>query len=389
MALVNTVHKYTIALLSAVVNRWNWTGGGICFFGNTNIATSATASLVVKAFSSYKEQFTVVNIVKNEKEQREMAKRKISENSLSGVWSASPTPFTAKMEVDTVAVRRAVDHHIRLGVKGLFLAGTCGEGPWMTDTQNRVLIRTASEHVAKAAAKDPAKRLVLAVQVTDNSSARILDNMHRAAEDGADIAIIAAPNFFMDPSAKRLTKHFVEAVAKSPLPVGIYDRGKHSPVSIPDAVFKEAVKDEKVCMVKDSTSDADRMKFFLSLRRKHSHLKLFTGYEFGCMDYLKADYDGLLLGGSIITGYVAGRMVEAYEEGDIALAEKIERRLNRLAFTAYGGKRIQCWLSGLKTLLVAMKVFRTAKTYFQQPLTASCLKGIARLMEKDADVLLP
>ena len=78
-----------------------------------------------------------------------MAKRKISEESLSGAWSASPTPFTAKMEVDTVAVRKMIDHHIRLGVKGLFLSGTCGEGPWMTDAQNRVLIRAASEYVAR------------------------------------------------------------------------------------------------------------------------------------------------------------------------------------------------------------------------------------------------
>ena len=318
-----------------------------------------------------------------------MAKRKISAEALSGVWSASPTPFTAKMQVDTVAVRKMVDHHIRLGVKGLFLAGTCGEGPWMTTAQHRTLVRTTSEHVSKLAAKDESKRLVLAVQVTDNSSARILDNMHSAAEDGADIAVIAPPNFFMDPTAKRLTQHYAEAVAKSPLPVGLYDRGQYSSVAIPDAVFKEVVKNKKVCMVKDSSCDADRTKLFLSLRRKHNHIKLLTGYEFGCMDYLKAGYDGLLLGGGIITGYMANQMVEAYRAGDVALAEKIEQRLNRVAFAAYGGKKINCWLSGLKTLLVAMKVFRTAKTYFDQPVTASCAKGIERLMQKDIDVLLP
>ncbi|MEA1952485.1 MAG: dihydrodipicolinate synthase family protein, partial [Planctomycetota bacterium] len=284
-----------------------------------------------------------------------MAKRKISEQSLSGVWSASPTPFTAKMEVDTVAVRKMVDHHVRLGVKGLFLAGTCGEGPWMTDAQNRTLVRTASEQIAKLAAKDPAKRLELAVQVTDNSSARIIDNINRAADDGADIAVIAAPHFFMDPSVKRLTKLYVESVAKSQLPVGFYDRGKHSSVAIPDAVFKEAVQDKKVCIVKDSTCDPDRMKLFRSLRRKNANLKLFTGFEFGCMDYLKAGYDGLLLGGGIITGYMANQMVDAFKVGDIAAAEKFEQRLMRVAYTAYGGKKIKCWLTGLKTLLVVMK----------------------------------
>jgi dihydrodipicolinate synthase/N-acetylneuraminate lyase len=309
----------------------------------------------------------------------------ISAELLSGAWSASPTPFTDKMEVDTVAVGKMIDHHIRLGVKGLFLSGTCGEGPWMTDIQRRTLVRAAAERVAK----DAKKNLVLSVQVTDNSPARILDNIYRAAEDGADIAVIAPPDFFMDPSAKRLTNHYVEAISKSPLPIGLYDRGKYSAVSIPDAVFKEVVKDEKVRMVKDSTCDPERIKLFLSLRRKHAHLKLFTGYEFGCMDYLRAGYDGLLLGGGIITGYMAAQIFEAFKAGDIALAEEIEQRMNRVAYAAYGGQKITCWLSGLKTLLVAMKVFRTTKTYFEQPITASCLKAIERLMEKDAEVLLP
>lgn len=318
-----------------------------------------------------------------------MAVRKISDELLSGVWSASPTPFTAKMEVDKASVRRMIDHHIRLGVKGLFLAGTCGEGPWMTNDQNRTLIRTASEHIAKRAAKDPAKRLVLAVQVTDNSSARILDNINRAAEDGADIAVIAPPNFFMDPSAKRLTKLYVESVAKSPLPMGFYDRGKHSSVTIPDAVFKEAVQDKKVCIVKDSSCDPNRTKLFLALRNKNPNIKLFTGFEFGCMDYLQAGYDGLLLGGGIITGHMANQMFDAFKAGDIELAEKIEQRMFRVAYTAYGGKSIKCWLTGLKTLLVAMKVFRTTNTYFEQPMTASVAKSIERLMQKDLDVLLP
>ena len=43
---------------------------------------------------------------------------------LGGVWSATPTPFTKDLKVDTVAVKKMVEHHLRLGVRGLFLAGT-------------------------------------------------------------------------------------------------------------------------------------------------------------------------------------------------------------------------------------------------------------------------
>ena len=55
--------------------------------------------------------------------------KQISKDALSGVWSATPTPLTQKMTVDTQSVKRMVDRHLRLGIKGLFVAGTCGEGP--------------------------------------------------------------------------------------------------------------------------------------------------------------------------------------------------------------------------------------------------------------------
>ena len=60
--------------------------------------------------------------------------------NLDGVWSATPTPLTNDLKIDTVAIERMVKHYLRLGVKGLFLAGSCGEGPVMPDSQRRLLV---------------------------------------------------------------------------------------------------------------------------------------------------------------------------------------------------------------------------------------------------------
>ncbi len=67
-----------------------------------------------------------------------------------------------------------MEHHVRLGVRGLFLTGSNGEGPWMTDAQRRTLVETA--------VRCSRGRMPVAVQVTDNSAARILDNMRQAAD---------------------------------------------------------------------------------------------------------------------------------------------------------------------------------------------------------------
>jgi len=49
------------------------------------------------------------------------------------IWSAVPTPLTPTFRVDAPSVERMVQDSVRHGIHGLFLAGTCGEGPWLQD----------------------------------------------------------------------------------------------------------------------------------------------------------------------------------------------------------------------------------------------------------------
>lgn len=298
-----------------------------------------------------------------------------------GVWSAAPTPLTENKKVHTGDVKRMVDHHNRLGVNGLFLAGTNGEGPWLPESERRRLVRTAVKHVNG--------KMTIAVQVTDNSSSRILDNIHAAKEDGADIAIIAPPNFFMNATPANLKKHYLDAIRKSPLPIGIYDRGNFGPVTVPGNVLKTVYSEENVVLIKDSSVNQDNARIALSARKKRPGLILLTGYEFGCVEYLEMGYDGMLLGGGVFNGYLARKILEAVKSGDIRLAHRLQKRMNRIMYAVYGGKKISCWLSGEKKLLVEMGILSTWKNFPNYPLTKTCVRAIERVLEKDADVLLP
>ncbi|MEI6337329.1 MAG: dihydrodipicolinate synthase family protein [Verrucomicrobiota bacterium] len=307
--------------------------------------------------------------------------KQISIEKLSGVWSASPTPFTTRMSIDTAAVKRLVEHHLRLGVKGIFLCGTCGEGPWMPERERRTLVRTAV-----AAARG---RLVIAVQVTDNSAARILDNMRSVAEDGADLAVIAPPFFLLNATPENVTALYVEAIRGCPLPVGIYDRGLNATVPVSNESLWKIYSEPKVVLVKDSSGDLERMKLTLQIRESRPELLLLNGDEFHCVHYIKAGYDGLLLGGGIFNGHLAGRLIEAAKAGRIAEAERLQKRMNRLMWDVYGGKTIACWLAGLKHLLVKMGLFGTARHFLNYPLTPACRRAIAQALIREKESLLP
>ena len=285
------------------------------------------------------------------------------------------------MELDTVAIKRLVDHHLRLGVKGLFLAGTCGEGAWMTVRQKRALVQTVTKH-AKG-------KMLIAVQVTDNSAARILDNIEAAREDGADIGVLAPPDSLANATPQNVLNLYTQAIRQSSLPIGVYDRGANSNVPVPDKILPSIYAEKNVVLIKDSSVNPARREIALKARRKRPDLRLLDGYEFDVVTYLKAGYDGLLLGGGIFNGYLAGQIMEAVAAGKLPLAEKLQRRMVRMMYAAYGGKKIKCWLSGLKKLLVEMGIFRSWKGYLNYPLTPSCIKAIERMLKKDADVLFP
>jgi 4-hydroxy-tetrahydrodipicolinate synthase len=298
-----------------------------------------------------------------------------------GVWSATPTPFTPEWEIDVDAVRRLVDHHLRLGVKGLFLCGTCGEGPWMPERNRRKMVETVTGF-AKG-------KLHIAVQVTDNSAARIIDNMRAAWQDGADVAVIAPPFFLLNANAQTLTDLYRDAIRSCPLPVGIYDRGKFGAVVVPDEALAKIYAEKNVKLIKDSSTDPGRREIALAARKKRPELLLLNGAEFDCVGYLRAGYDGLLLGGGIFNGFLAGEIMTAVAEGKIKFAERLQNRMNRMMFDVYGGKTIKCWLSGQKKLLVEMGIFGTRLNYLQYPLTKSCERAIGRVLEREKEVLFP
>jgi 4-hydroxy-tetrahydrodipicolinate synthase len=293
-----------------------------------------------------------------------MLKKPIS----GGVWSATPTPLTEDRRLDAPSVPRLVEHHVKMGVTGLMLAGTCGEGPWLSDADREGMIR-ASVEASRA-------RLRIAAQVTDNSATRTLANIEQAVEWGAEIAVVAQPYFFLNGTADRQLAFYREIARRSELPVGFYDRGKASPYMMPESHLAELLAEPNIAMVKDSSQMPAHRDVYLAARQRRSGLILLDGDEFECVSYLQAGYDGLLLGGGIFNAGLARRIIQAVQAGNAAEAARWQARMTDLMLRVYGGPKIECWMTGLKELLVQMGLFSTRANMLDYPLTDECRRQI-------------
>jgi 4-hydroxy-tetrahydrodipicolinate synthase len=280
------------------------------------------------------------------------------------LWSAAPTPLTSRLEIDEDSVARMVNAGVADGLTGLFLAGTCGEGPWLPNSARARLVRTA--------ATGSAGRLKIAVQVSDNSVPRILDNIDDVAAAGADLAILSHPAAMMNPTPERIATLFASASEQSPLPVGIYDLGGRRAFAIPADRLKSLYLHPKVRLVKDSSGAADRRELALAARSEKPSLVLLNGDEFRCVEYLIAGYDGCMFGGAVAIAGHLRRITELLADGRTDEAEAVEREMKAILYGIYGGEAIACWLTGLKYYLTRIGMFRTAASFLEYPLTDEC-----------------
>ena len=300
----------------------------------------------------------------------------------AGVWSAAPTPFTEDGKIDIDAIQRLTEHHIRLNVQGVFVCGTSGEGPWMTHTMCR--------DVTKATVKAANGRLKVAVQVTDNSSIKILDNISYYKDSGVDLVVTAAPFLQINETQEYLKNMFTEVLDNSPLPAGFYHLGEHAKTFIEDETIMQLMKHPNVKMVKDSSGNKETMKKLANYAATLDNPPIMlNGNEFDTVPYLKAGYDGVLFGGACFNGYMSNKILKAASVGDFATAQSLQDRMSKMMFEIFGGEGFPCWLAAQKQVLVELGIFTTNKTIINYSLKPECYKALKKAIEREKEFLLP
>ncbi len=296
------------------------------------------------------------------------------------IWSATPTPFLDGGALDVAAVERLIEHNAAMGVTGLFVAGSCGEGPLMPSRQRAELVKLVKQFAGD--------RMKVAAQVSDTSAARACENVREAEDAGADFVVIAPP--WMPHLCKRdfARRYFGETIEAAEAPVGLYILRQQPGMGIDLPVWLEFVDHPKVKLIKDSSSMPEYIAALTPVRARRDDVMLLTGYEFGVVEAVAAGYDGGLLGtGILVAGHIR-RALRALARGDREEADAWQRRSNDFLYDLFA-RDLGLWLGGLKYALVRQGLFSTEWMHHCYKLAQTDRDRIDAALIREAEILRP
>src|SRR5438270_13571400 len=107
---------------------------------------------------------------------------------LAGVIPPLITPLDQAGHVDTAGVDALVNYTLAAGCSGLFMAGGCGLGPWLTIAQRVDVVR--------AAVRSAAGRVPVLAGVMLPATSPTCEAARQVEAEGVDGVVVASPYHF-------------------------------------------------------------------------------------------------------------------------------------------------------------------------------------------------
>ncbi len=266
----------------------------------------------------------------------------MKKKELHGIIIPLITPVDPDDRVDEESFRKMIRYVIERGVHGLFVGGSAGEGPLLTEKE-WVRMMEIARH-------ENGDRVSLLGGVMDTSTRKVKDKIKLLQEIGYEFFVVS-PTFYLSlTSPEEHLRLFGECLeAGDGMEMVGYNIPQNTHSEVPVEVFQECARRGWVRYCKDSSGD---MEYFRRLLP--TGLKVLSGSEFDLADKLLAGAAGAV---NVCANYEPETFVRAYAAALKKDREELGRVQERVEFL----RQVLClggpfWLSGVKYALSTLGI---------------------------------
>ncbi|MGZ8437001.1 MAG: 4-hydroxy-tetrahydrodipicolinate synthase [Candidatus Limnocylindrales bacterium] len=240
--------------------------------------------------------------------------------SLRGAFTALVTPFTRDGALDESAFRRLVRWQVLAGIDGLVPCGTTGESPTLSADERERLIAATVEVTRERASRD---RVRVIAGTGSNDTAGTIRATRRAAELGADAALVVAP-YYNRPDGRMLEAHFRAIADEGDLPIVVYNVPSRTGSNVDADTFLRLADHPRVIAVKEASGNLDQIARIC--RDRPRDVAVLAGDDAWTLAVLAMGGDGVV---SVASNEIPGELVAlcaAARAGDWEQARRTHER---------------------------------------------------------------
>ncbi|MDR2754814.1 MAG: dihydrodipicolinate synthase family protein [Planctomycetaceae bacterium] len=292
--------------------------------------------------------------------------------NLHGIIPPLLTPLLDWRTLDVRGLENLVERHLSGGVHGLFLLGTCGEGPSL----DRTLRREVIDRVTNLAIK----HIPILVSITDTSLKESLILADYAAEHGCSAVVLSAP-YYHPITQNDLKKYLLHLANSLTLPAFLYNIPSHTRIRFETETLKEVFEHPKFIGLKDSSGDLNYFTNVLECSKKRSDLRFLVGPEHLLIASMKLGGHGGICGGANLLPKLFVQIYNTVLNNDQKQTEILEQRLEALA-TLYSLFPEGSFLTNMKCALSVLGICNGELAEPLQSLSTDRIPEIRKLLEQ-------
>jgi 4-hydroxy-2-oxoglutarate aldolase len=239
---------------------------------------------------------------------------------LDGVFIPVPTPYRGEAVV-TDRLKDNLEQWNQTGLAGYVVLGSTGEFPLLSETERDAVLTAAREAI-------PRDKAFIA-GTGSNSTLLTIRQTKRAAEIGADAAIVITPHYFTKPFSQPATQihHYLAVADASPIPIILYNFPLNTGINLdPDTVARIA-EHPNVGGIKDSSGNIPQAAQIIHLTPKSFHV--LVGSASALLPSLSIGSSGGILALAVIAAREFVEMYSLAAQGRWEEARELAARMMR------------------------------------------------------------
>ncbi|MCQ4907002.1 4-hydroxy-tetrahydrodipicolinate synthase [Phascolarctobacterium faecium] len=235
--------------------------------------------------------------------------------------TAMVTPFNADGSVNYEKAADLAEWLINNGSDGLVVAGSTGEAATMSAEEKLELFRVVVNRINK--------RVPVIAGTGSNNTADSVKMTKMAEAMGVDGALIVGP-YYNKPTQEGFYQHFAAVAQSTGLPIIVYNVPGRTASNISPAIVARLAADfENIVAIKEAAGNVAQVAELYSVLPEE--FTIYSGDDGLILPFMSVGVTGLISVLSNIGGGILQDVMQAYEDGRVREAAKLNARMVPLA----------------------------------------------------------